>query len=67
MSVPKKRKTSSKTRKGRSHQALKKVSLNKCPKCGHEVKPHSACGFCGHYKGREVLKIKTKKDKNKQK
>ena len=67
MSVPKKRKTPSKVRKGRSHQALKKISLNKCQKCGHEVKPHTACSFCGYYKDREAVKIKIKKDKNKQK
>jgi len=65
MSVPAKRRCRSEVRRGRSHQALKKVKLNKCPKCGKEVLPHTACGFCGSYKGREVLKIKSKIKKEK--
>ncbi|MBA3047880.1 50S ribosomal protein L32 [Patescibacteria group bacterium] len=60
MSVPKKRRTKSSVGQRRSHHALKKISLNKCPKCGQAVKPHCACAFCGFYKGKEVLKIKSK-------
>ncbi|MFA5420958.1 MAG: 50S ribosomal protein L32 [Patescibacteria group bacterium] len=60
MSVPKKRKTSSSTRQQRSHHSLKKQTLNSCPKCGQAVMPHTACSFCGNYKGRVVLKIKDK-------
>lgn len=65
MSVPKKRRTKSSVGQRRSHHALKKITLNKCPKCGKSVKPHQACGFCGFYKGKEAVKIasKTKKDK----
>ena len=63
MSVPKKRKTRSSVGQNRSHQALKKKSLGTCPKCGQAVAPHSACGFCGSYKGKTVLKIKTTKTK----
>ena len=66
MSVPKKKRTKGSVGKRRSHHALKKVVLNKCPKCGQAVKPHTACSFCGSYKGREVLKIKTKKEKKKE-
>ena len=60
MSVPKKRKTSSSVRQGRSHLALKKTNLAKCPKCGRAIKPHTACSFCGYYKGKEVIKTKRK-------
>lgn len=63
MSVPARRKTSRKAKMGRSHQALKKVSLNKCSKCGKAVKAHLACSFCGAYKGKEVIKVKTKAKK----
>lgn len=45
---------------GRAHLALKKVTLNKCPKCGSAVKPHTACSECGTYKGREVEKKELK-------
>lgn len=65
MANPKKRKTHSGIRKSRSHLALKKVVLNKCPKCGHTIKPHNACAFCGNYNGRPTLKIKTKAVKKK--
>lgn len=65
MANPKKRKTHSSTHKGRAHLALKKVNLTKCPKCGHMRKPHTACSFCGTYKGRAVLKPKTKTAKKK--
>jgi large subunit ribosomal protein L32 len=65
MSVQFKKHTASKARRRRSHHALKKVTLNKCPKCGKAVLPHSACSFCGSYKGREAVKVKTKAKKAK--
>lgn len=65
MSVPKKRKTSSSVKQGRSHLALKKTVLSKCPKCGKALKAHTACTFCGNYKNKEVIKPKTKSKKKK--
>jgi large subunit ribosomal protein L32 len=41
--------------------ALKPAGLKKCPKCGKAVMPHVACSFCGSYKGKDVIKIKSKK------
>jgi large subunit ribosomal protein L32 len=63
MSVPKKRRTRSSVGKRRSQHALKKVQLNKCPQCGKAIEPYKACPFCGYYKGREAVKIKTKSKK----
>jgi large subunit ribosomal protein L32 len=60
MANPKKRKTHSATHKGRAHLALKKQTLNKCPKCASAVKPHTACETCGYYRGKEVVKVKLK-------
>ncbi len=60
MPVPAKRRSRSKARRNRAHYALKEIKLTKCPKCGKAVLPHTACKFCGSYKGREVLKIKSK-------
>jgi large subunit ribosomal protein L32 len=65
MPVPAKRRSRSKGRRNRAHQSLKKIKTNKCPKCGQVILSHSACGFCGTYKGREVIKIKTKIKKKK--
>jgi len=63
MSVPKKRRTKSSVGNRRSHHAKKKTALNKCPKCKRALRPHRICSFCGFYKGKEVIKIKTKKEK----
>lgn len=60
MANPKKQKTHSATHKSRSHLALKKKVLNKCPKCGQALKPHNACSACGYYRGKAILKIKLK-------
>jgi len=63
MSVPKKRRTKSSVGQRRSHHALKPKTLNTCPKCSKTIEPHKTCSFCGTYKGREVLEIKTKSKK----
>ncbi|MFA5155556.1 MAG: 50S ribosomal protein L32 [Patescibacteria group bacterium] len=65
MANPKRHKTHAATHRGRAHLALKKVVLNKCPKCGQALKPHTACPACGHYRGQEAVKIKLKAAKKK--
>ncbi|MGI6347737.1 MAG: 50S ribosomal protein L32 [Patescibacteria group bacterium] len=65
MSVPKRRKNKSAVGRNRSHQALKVKNLASCPKCGQAKASHTACGFCGDYKGKTVLKIKSKKQSTK--
>lgn len=63
MAVPKKRKTSSQAKQKRSHDALKKIVLAKCPKCGEAVLPHNACAVCGYYDGNKILNVESKLDK----
>jgi large subunit ribosomal protein L32 len=63
MSVPGKRRAKSETRSRRSHHALKKQTLNSCSQCGKAILPHTACAFCGYYKGREAVKVKVKAKK----
>lgn len=65
MANPKKRKSSSAVRTNRAHQALKPVTLDKCPKCGKAKQPHIVCNFCGTYRGRQVLKVKAEATKTK--
>jgi large subunit ribosomal protein L32 len=57
MANPKKRKSKSAVRTNRAHLALEKVTLNKCSQCGKAKQPHIACSFCGHYRGRKVVKV----------
>ena len=65
MTIPKKKHTSSKVGRRRSHHALKQTKLFSCPKCGKAILPHRACPFCGNYRGKEIVKIKVKKAKSK--
>lgn len=67
MGLPSKRRTKTSKRDRASHFALKKTALVKCPKCGKPVLSHTACAFCGTYKGRQVIVIKTKDKTVKQK
>ncbi|MBT5338328.1 50S ribosomal protein L32 [Candidatus Falkowbacteria bacterium] len=71
MSVPKHRKTHSKTRMGRSHDALKVAQPALCPECKAPIKAHRACPACGHYKGKQVLRnkadVKIKRDAKRKK
>jgi len=65
MSVPAKRRSRSKGKRNRAHQALIKKNLVKCSKCGKPTLPHRVCPFCGSYQGREIIKLKVKKKKEK--
>ena len=42
---------------GRAHHHLTAPCLIACSNCGEKVLPHRACPECGHYKGREVIKV----------
>jgi large subunit ribosomal protein L32 len=63
MAVPKKRKTSSQGKQKRSHDALTKINLVKCSKCGELLQSHMACATCGYYGDKKVLDVETKLDK----
>jgi large subunit ribosomal protein L32 len=67
MGLPSKRRTKRSKRERSSHFALKTVKLATCQKCGKPVLPHKVCANCGTYKGKQVLKLKTKAKTTKQK
>lgn len=67
MGLQSQKRTKSSKRRRASHFAIKKINLNKCPKCQKPILPHHACGFCGIYNGRPALKIKSALDKKKKK
>lgn len=60
MAEPKKRLTSSRSGKRRSHIFLKTKSLATCPKCKSSIIPHRVCLTCGYYRGQDLLKIEEK-------
>jgi len=41
----------------RSHDALKKPAISKCPNCDAPKAPHRICAACGHYAGKEVVEV----------
>lgn len=55
MANPKRKHSSSRKGKRRSHHGLKVPSLSLCANCGNPKPPHRACPECGYYKGRQVI------------
>ncbi len=54
MAVPKKRHTSARRDKRRSHLAIKPVQPVLCSHCKQPKAAHRVCGNCGYYAGMEV-------------
>ena len=71
MAVPKKRTTSTKRNKRRSHHGAKALGLGSCAKCKQAVPGHMACPNCGTYNVRNVIdglgKLEKKERKAKEK
>jgi large subunit ribosomal protein L32 len=67
MAVPKKRQTSSHKGQRRSHHGLKRMVLVNCQQCKKPIPGHTACPFCGTYKGREVIDVVSKFSKKEKK
>ncbi len=57
MANPKRRHSVSRKHMRRAHDFLVSTHLGQCPKCGQQVRAHQVCGYCGHYRGVEVIKI----------
>jgi large subunit ribosomal protein L32 len=60
MAEPKKRLTSARSGKRRSHLALKERGMSICPRCKSKISPHRVCHVCGFYKGKDILKLQAK-------
>ena len=57
---PKRKLSSGRRDRRRSHDALKPSSLVACSNCGEMHLSHRVCPNCGHYQDREVIEIKEK-------
>lgn len=63
MAVPKRRHSKARRDKKRTHKKLKVQGLARCSHCNRLKEPHKVCPHCGYYKGKEVIRIKSKKEK----
>ena len=58
MAEPKRRVSKTRRDKRRSaHWKLSMPGIVQCPNCGQAVLSHRMCKACGHYNGREVIKV----------
>ena len=57
MATPKRRLSSARKNKRRSHLAMGAPNLDTCPQCGEPKESHKVCRECGTYKGREVIEM----------
>jgi len=60
MPVPKRRQSSTRRDKRRTHDSLTPTLSTTCSNCGEATRPHHVCQKCGFYKGKKVLEIKEK-------
>ena len=57
MANPKRRHSVSRKHMRRAHDFLVSPRLGVCPKCGQQNRSHQVCGYCGYYRGVEVIKV----------
>ena len=55
MAVPKRRQSKARSRKRRSHNAVKPMQLAYCPQCQTATPTHTVCPNCGYYQGRNLV------------
>ena len=60
MALPKRRHSSTRRDKSRTHQKLAIRQTGACQQCGATKLPHRACPSCGYYRGRVAVTIKDK-------
>lgn len=58
MPLPKRRHSTQRGRKRRTHWKVTVASLGKCTQCGKAILSHRVCPFCGFYKGAQVVAVK---------
>ncbi|MEK9658009.1 MAG: 50S ribosomal protein L32 [bacterium] len=63
MAVPKKRHSKSRKRIKKANWKISTPTLRACPNCGELGIPYQICKSCGFYKNKQVLIIKSKKEK----
>ncbi len=60
MAVPKRKLSRSRTRHRRSNWLrLPKPTYATCQRCKSPIRPHTVCGVCGFYAGRQVVEVES--------
>jgi large subunit ribosomal protein L32 len=57
MANPKRRTSSTRRDKRRSHHALSATATAACANCGALRRPHRVCESCGWYDGKQVVTV----------
>lgn len=65
MALPKKRHSSARGGRRRTHWKIKTSNLIPCPQCKELRMPHRVCAVCGYYDGRQAVEIRVKEKKTK--
>lgn len=55
MAVPKRRHSSTRGKKRRTHWKLGLPSRSLCSHCSQPKRPHRVCSHCGYYAGEEII------------
>ncbi len=57
MAVPKRRVSSTRRDKRRTHWKARKPAISVCPNCMQPKLPHRVCKHCGYYRDGVVLEV----------
>ena len=63
MPNPKRQHSRQRQRKRRTHYKASIPQIGTCPQCQKPILSHRVCPFCGFYKGKLVLAVKVKAQK----
>jgi large subunit ribosomal protein L32 len=67
MPLPKRRHSSTRGKKRRTHWKIANPGLAVCPQCKTPKLTHRICPVCGFYAGKQSMEIKVKAEKKKEK
>ncbi|HTL97889.1 MAG TPA: 50S ribosomal protein L32 [Holophagaceae bacterium] len=57
MPNPKRRHSRARRDRRRAHDALDTMSSTNCANCGSAKLPHRVCPSCGHYRGKQAVRV----------
>ncbi len=66
MAHPKRKHSTQRSKKRRTHYKTTMAGLVDCQQCKKPILSHRVCPFCGFYKGQQIVEIKEKKVKEAQ-